>query len=94
MGAELLTVAAAARLAGVPRSTLQSAIARGDLPATRISAALPPLVTLLDVQTWQRYGNHTTGRVPSKQRPLPPLPKPPAGAESGTATASGPSPPQ
>jgi excisionase family DNA binding protein len=64
MTANLLTVAAAARLAGVPRSTIQSAIARGDLPATRINAALPPLVTLRDVQTWKKNGCHTPGRKP------------------------------
>jgi excisionase family DNA binding protein len=64
----LLTVAAAAKLAGVPRSTIQSAIARGALPATRINAALPPLVTLQDVQHWQEHGQHKPGRVPSKPR--------------------------
>jgi hypothetical protein len=70
--AEYYRVAVAAKLCGVNRTTLLSAIERDELPAQLLGCALP-IVRLVDVQQWAGQVR-TAGRPPGKKPPTKPKP--------------------
>ena len=56
-----------ADLLGVPRQTLQKAVARGELPSAELGDGLS-LVRLSDAREWKKqFGGRPRGRPPKKK---------------------------
>jgi hypothetical protein len=66
---DYVTLAEAARRAGLPKQTLHSAVARGDVPVRRVQDGAEgfPLLLMDDVWEWVR-GPRLMGRPPKSRK--------------------------